>query len=590
MIEFIEHLEFEQDHNARISVLLTFVVSTLKTGSQRAIYDFPLQRALEIGSESVLACRRTLVSAEAANLARAGLEPLLRAFGLMVFLRCGLVKQDLETTKLFLKHLPRPSGQDESTALMDRFTRLLKLSTNWIMVRHEAVPLGRTLRSLKPRDQVRFDELKDILSELLSAIRANDELEGGSGQATELGVPSCPTGTASDATLQLRDCVKELRVLRAKSQLADRALSTVDQDFTVSEPATDEVHLFLLDLGDGSDHRVAGIAQGQLAYHIWYSSTWSEMARRARRLPRNNSKLLHQLDAFHTHYARHPHTELGNLFAEGLDCEHSIKRVTYSDLTHGDVPLAWVGDSTNRYAVTLASSWQRQIPLAGPRNEFSFWGRMHYQVGGPSKNGGQPYQDGCEQTPTIKDTLAPARREQRMFEQNCRIGNVPLTVTCDAAATRTAFLKTNWRQVSVLHLVMHGIGHASDPEQSFLMFAPSMDRQAAVTFVDVLSLDWSQLELVFLNACLTGLGPGRSGETGLSMAWAFKAGGARAVIAHRWLVDDEVACYFADQFYRHWLGEESQSIERAFQYALRSTQNQPQYSRPSSWGSFVLLQ
>ncbi len=78
-------------------------------------------------------------------------------------------------------------------------------------------------------------------------------------------------------------------------------------------------------------------------------------------------------------------------------------------------------------------------------------------------------------------------------------------------------------------------------------------------------MDWSKTDLVFLNDCHSDVGRRSSGEGALSLAWAFSAGGAKAVIAARWSIDDDAAWYFAKCFYESWnFSREDWSIARAY--------------------------
>src|SRR6185436_7115925 len=75
--------------------------------------------------------------------------------------------------------------------------------------------------------------------------------------------------------------------------------------------------------------------------------------------------------------------------------------------------------------------------------------------------------------------------------------------------------------------------------------------------------------LVFLNACHSGRGaPSLTGVAGL--ASSFLRAGAGAFVGSLWSLDDEQACYFAEDFYRHLFSglEIGESVRRA-RLALR---------------------
>ena len=77
--------------------------------------------------------------------------------------------------------------------------------------------------------------------------------------------------------------------------------------------------------------------------------------------------------------------------------------------------------------------------------------------------------------------------------------------------------------------------------------------------------EWrGDVELVFLSACETAVGPSRFAEGLPGMQRAFLRAGSRAVIATLWPVEDIYASEFAADFYRRYFGgmRASQALER----------------------------
>jgi CHAT domain-containing protein len=179
---------------------------------------------------------------------------------------------------------------------------------------------------------------------------------------------------------------------------------------------------------------------------------------------------------------------------------------------------------------------------------------------------------------------------ERWFLEDLTARNeVFFTVHCDAAATREAFLAEDIGECTILHLSTHGEAFAETWEVSNLMFASQGMLPARVHAFDLLGRDWSRLELVFLNSCLSSAGKHTSGEQPLSLAWAFLAGGAKSVIASRWWIEDRVALQFMRMFYDHLLSSSSFNVALAFQFARHRLRDDPRFNRPSQWMSFVLM-
>ncbi|MEX1229179.1 MAG: CHAT domain-containing protein [Planctomycetaceae bacterium] len=158
-----------------------------------------------------------------------------------------------------------------------------------------------------------------------------------------------------------------------------------------------------------------------------------------------------------------------------------------------------------------------------------------------------------------------------------------------SSATRSAFLEHDWRQTEILHLSTHATAIAGTPEYAHLDLFPDDSRTGILHSFDILSLDLSHLQLVFLSACQTKLGSQWTGNEDLSLAWAFRAAGAKAVIGMRWEVSDVAAWYFSHRFYDAWLGDQDLSIREAFRLAQKAVREHPYFKTANLWGPFVLL-
>ena len=105
-------------------------------------------------------------------------------------------------------------------------------------------------------------------------------------------------------------------------------------------------------------------------------------------------------------------------------------------------------------------------------------------------------------------------------------------------------------------------------------------------------LDLSNVDLVVLSSCETGLGTPQGGEGMIGLRRTIRQAGARTVISSLWNVGDESTSELMQNFYIHlWLeGKGKLEALRSAQLDLLK-QNRIQYKGkglPSTWGAFVL--
>ena len=154
-----------------------------------------------------------------------------------------------------------------------------------------------------------------------------------------------------------------------------------------------------------------------------------------------------------------------------------------------------------------------------------------------------------------------------------------------AGASERALKARDLRRYAVLHLAAHAIADDIRPERSAIVLAPgdlNEDGLLQAREIDALSFDGG---IVVLSACHTAGGAVLSGEGVLSLARAFFAAGAHAVVGSRWPLRDRDAAELFEVFYRH-LGRGASLSE-----ALQAAQNDARAAgRPAStWAALVLL-
>ncbi len=195
-----------------------------------------------------------------------------------------------------------------------------------------------------------------------------------------------------------------------------------------------------------------------------------------------------------------------------------------------------------------------------------------------------------------KNRLGNAEKEARLIAENWQAGPAHL-LTGTEAAWSTAVLE-KLPEVSVLHLASHASVREGFAADSFLLLALD-DGNEPLTAQAISELSWPG-ELVFLSSCEAGRSH-RSGQGMMGLAGSFLEAGVQAVLASSAEVDDEAGLYFAQQFYRNWVGEERvdeldnrsapKSRAAAMQAAQRSMlQKEGKWSHPFYWAHYRLIQ
>lgn len=113
----------------------------------------------------------------------------------------------------------------------------------------------------------------------------------------------------------------------------------------------------------------------------------------------------------------------------------------------------------------------------------------------------------------------------------------------------------------------------------------SEDEDGILTAYEIMNLGLSDLEMVVLSACETGLGEIASGEGIYGLQRAFFVGGAEAVVMSLWKVDDEATRDLMTIFYKDYL--KNGRKREAFLDAQRKIKKK--YKDPIFWGAFVML-
>jgi tetratricopeptide (TPR) repeat protein len=140
-----------------------------------------------------------------------------------------------------------------------------------------------------------------------------------------------------------------------------------------------------------------------------------------------------------------------------------------------------------------------------------------------------------------------ARREARSIARTLHLG---ANLVREGGAASEQFLKqAPLARFGVLHLATHAQADAAFPERSAVFLAPGgATEDGRLQPREIAALDFHG-RLVVLSACDSASGFLLSGEGPLSLARAFFAGGAGAVVATRWPLRDDDAAFMMERFY-----------------------------------------
>lgn len=177
--------------------------------------------------------------------------------------------------------------------------------------------------------------------------------------------------------------------------------------------------------------------------------------------------------------------------------------------------------------------------------------------------------------------LPYARRESRSIEQH--LGGVDALV--GRRASERELKGRALRDYDILHFAAHAVADEAHPERSAVLLSPGADGEDGLLQArEIEGLDL-QGRIVVLSACETAAGAIQSGEGVLSLARAFFAAGAQAVIGTNWPIRDEDAALLFDAFYSKLAGGASLSEALAHAKVEAMSNGRP----AATWASLVLL-
>ena len=465
---------------------------------------------------------------------------------------------------------------------------LLQSATDWLSAGYLERPLHGQLRHRAPEVQEQMEQLRANLSDQLADLTDMFEFE----DFAEGKGPVADTCAELDVLCGLAMARENDAANHGSVALEGARLSAIPEGVAIS---------FIVNLTSARSRNLLAVITFQSnSVCLFFDSSRSD-------------QWLNLAEAIHTEVDTSPQRLVTALRAlqqrnpSGCwDELPALSSVSVVDLTGLNVPID-VTDARPEIHGYAFSKGHRETSHSGDARRAEFWGAMRLIAHDPydvdSENrvlemaamASVPHLEypRLPDKPVLGLSGSPAplpfaHFEKWSFEDLQFDGHCDLCMHTGADARREDFLRNDWGTVDILHISTHGMAYSNCKEAAHLLFAGAESQPTRLHYLDILSQDFSGLELVFLNACLTKFGKQWTGNEDLSLGWAFRAAGAGAVIAARWPVADSAAWYFASHFYDSWLKGQD-ALRTAFNAAIRATRANPLFADPHLWGAFVLL-
>lgn len=558
------------DPDQRLQVLLSLSVTKLiqLASGTCIVSEVPIRPMIEVACESLRAIRTRQSTVEQAILQQTNFRATVSQLVMLVFFALGWPVADEDE---FQREILPSDGEDFTFAQSG--LELLQEYRSWGIRQLHTQPLN-------PRDDADSEEFRTLCTQL--ALKLSSE-------ATP---PTGPTVT------RLVNAIVKQRAANQAIRAKSRMVSALDTD-NIDRPIREG---FVIYLGSNRTH-LAGMVSTQLGIRIWCSQRWAQIATKFPQHAGIDFKpFLRAVDEWVSTFL----IESRKSFlcrATPAPTGDAAEELPVNDFTGQALPLACVFDAEKTFAYIATGVW---IPPNRPRNRLLYFGRVRFHeqdlllcdddrrtVTEASTNRTllhYPQLTPADQLNDYALLLPYGNYDLWCLEEHAPNHQIDVVKLTDGHATRSQFLAIDPGEFRVVHLSTHGDAETQFPECSRLWASPESNGVHAITFVDIQGKDWSGVDLVFLSACKTASGRTTSGDGALSLAWAFAAGGAKAVISARWSIPDDAAWYFTEAFYDAWrFSTEPNSIIAAFHAAQSRLRAHPEFSRPSIWGAFCLL-
>ena len=161
------------------------------------------------------------------------------------------------------------------------------------------------------------------------------------------------------------------------------------------------------------------------------------------------------------------------------------------------------------------------------------------------------------------------------------------TIYREKLATETMVKNLDFDTVDFLHFSTHGISLYDNHKKSSLILQNDNINDGFLTYEEVLKLDLSNLEFVFLSACDTNKGENFRNINLLSLQKAFKDAGARNVLSTLWEIDDKATSVFSGIYYEMLMIDPLYPDLALTEAKIKFIERYPEYDSPHYWAAFV---
>lgn len=214
----------------------------------------------------------------------------------------------------------------------------------------------------------------------------------------------------------------------------------------------------------------------------------------------------------------------------------------------------------------------------------------------------------------LPGTLTEVTDIQNIIEND----NVATTSFLGKSSTEEHFKTLSGTETGILHIATHGFfqkeelkdnplisnnGQNADRESqslsrnglflagaSSILYGESIPQNVEdgiLTAREISSLDFTNVDLVTLSACESGLGDVTSdGVFGLQRG--FKKAGVNSILMSLWKVDDEATCKLMTEFYSNWIAHKMTKHD-ALEAAKKTVRETKGWEDPKFWAAFILL-
>ena len=485
------------DPERRLCALQTYTLAAIADSNARETPGtFPLHDALHLTLSACDLLKGRLPTPDASTFPRGGFDPLFCGLSGFVFLRFGNLALADAGGRAGCTHVADDELGVKDRSILDQYFRLLQDTGHWRTSIYARRQLHQGLHRLPAMEQREFEQLCDSLAAMLRRSLS----------------PPLPRNFRRTFEKQL-DRAVELRTLAMLAGVDDGSMAA---PVNRGDIAPGVAGLFFIRVAPTNTPCYGCVAFERDRTHLWWSADWSACVQPlALRLSQINFTR-NDLDADVLAILDADSTAFNTIMVDGPPPNARISHVVMHDHTTIGLPLACLLDVDCRRSISSGGSLTATSPLVLTRATIAFWGDLKYgrrtdlwandssrtvMHGASSIMSYPAIPPRLPRFPEYPEPLPFGSYERWFFEDLSRERGISVLCHHGAQASRDAFLDTAVGHANVLHVSTHGEADSEKPDLSRLLFCGGEDGPTYVLLLDILARDWSQYDLVFLNAC-----------------------------------------------------------------------------------------